>query len=232
MRNRSGKEYGMKQKMNQERNEGKDLTEYVKLSVPELETLLKSYEDKIEYKEKNHWLNKAQEKVKFDIRKVLKWIMFSILGIFLVFIVIFMIFSFIQQDKIAENAMKWFMPMMFLIIPLAFIMQIADDGTSGLYKERNKIALILKNKQKPKKSDAPNPRAVFILKLLAQYKDGLNKADIRKLSQKEFGKSLDPKTIDEYLRNVSSAILMEEKAYRSPTGGNDSKKTKVFVLKA
>ena len=217
--------------MNQENDEGKDLTEYVKLSVDELETLLKSYDDKIEHREKNHWINKAQEKVKFSIRKVLKRIIFTILGIFMLFIIIFMVFTLTNKDILAENFMNWFIPLIFLILPLAFIMQLADDGTTGLYKERSKIALILKNKHKPKKSDTPNQRAVYILQLLAQNPDGLNKADIRKLSQKKFGKSLDPKTIDDYLRQLSPSIKEEERSYRSPTGGNDSKKTKVFVLK-
>ena len=67
--------------------------------------------------------------------------------------------------------------------------------------------------------------------MLVQHPDGLNKADIRKLSQKKFGKSLDPKTIDEYLKQVSASVREEERAYRSPTGGNDRKNTKVFVLK-
>lgn len=217
--------------MNNPKDQGKDLTEYVKLSADELQTLLKSYDDEIEYKEKNHWINRVQRRTKYNIRKVLKWCVFTILGIFIAFIIIFMGFSFFNQDKLAENIMNWFMPMMFFIIPLAVIVGLLEDGTRELFKERNKIALILKNKHKPKKSDAPNPRAVFILKLLALHPDGLNKADIRKLSQKEFGKSLDPKTIDEYLRQLSPSIKEEERSYRSPTGGNDSKKTKVFVLK-
>ncbi|MDD4878550.1 MAG: hypothetical protein PHO02_05950 [Candidatus Nanoarchaeia archaeon] len=217
--------------MSQEKDENKDLSEYVKLSIDELETLLKSYEDKIEYREKNHWLNRAQEKLKIDIRRVLKWTAFVILGFFSIFMFIFIVFSFMHHAKPIENFQNWFIPMMILLIPLTIIFALLEDDTRELYRERNKIALILKNKHKPKKTDSPNPRAVFILKLLAQHSNGLNKADIRKLSQREFGKSLDPKTIDEYLNQLSSSIKIEERAYRSPTGGNDRSTTKVYLLK-
>lgn len=217
--------------MTPEKDDGKDLTEYVKLSVDELETLQKSYNDKIDYKEKNHWVNKAQEKVKFDIRKLLKRSLFIIMGLFLLSALLMVVLSIFSKDKLAENFILGFAPMMILMLPLAVIMTLLEDGTRELYRERNKIALILKNKQKPKKSEMPNPRAVFILTLLAKYPDGLNRADIKKLAQREFSKSLDNKTIDEYLRQLSSSMTITEKAYKSPTGGNDMKNTKVYALK-
>ena len=39
-----------------------------------------------------------------EIKRVLKWVMFSILGIFIVFMIIFMVFSFTNQNKLAENS--------------------------------------------------------------------------------------------------------------------------------
>ena len=220
-----------------EEGESKGLAEYVKLSVNDLRALQKSYDDKIERREKNHWISKAQKKVKFDIRKVLRKTRFVTLGIYLLFSIGFLIglVMLITGSAKLFVVLNWFMSpngfivIIFFMMP-ALILSLSEDGTRELYRERNKIDLILKNKQKPNKSEMPNPRAVFILKLLAKYSTGLNRADIKKLSQKEFGKSLDTKTIDEYLKQLSYAIEIVEKAYRSPTGGNDSKKTKVYTL--
>ena len=142
-----------------------------------------------------------------------------------------MIDFWINQKAFAEKALTWFIPLMFLILPVGLLVQILDDGTNQLYRERNKIALVLRNKHKPKKDDIPNQRAVSILKLLVKHQGGLNRADIIKLLQKEFSRSLDPKTIDEYLRQLSSSIKMEERSYKSPTGGHDMDKTKVYILK-
>ena len=57
--------------MDFERDKGLDLSDYVKLSVPELTTLKNSYLERIKTREENHWFNRLQSKYKYDFRKLL-----------------------------------------------------------------------------------------------------------------------------------------------------------------
>ncbi|GEM_PF-6096616 len=217
--------------MSDDEDAGKDLAEYVKLSAVELEILVRSYDEKIKEKEQRHWINSAQKRFSFDVRKLLYRFLFVLLGLLLMVVIVFSISAWINQKALAESALTWFIPFMFLLFPIGLLVQVLDDGTNILYRERDKIALVLKNKHVPKKDALPNLRTIFILKLLAQHSEGLNRSDIITLAQKEFNKSLDPKTIDEYLRQLSYAIKVQEIPYRSQTGSHDMEKTKVYLLK-
>ena len=215
---------------NEEENKGKDFTDYVKLSPSELRTLKKTYEDKIAHIEQKHWANKLQQKIKFDIRGAAIKIMISLMILFVLPIIYLFVITFSDRQMLIDKWTYVFFPMIVLIMLMCFIMSILDDKTNNLYRELNKIRLVLKNKESPE-INKPNNKILFILKLLAQHPDGLNRADIIKLVQKEFKKSVDPKTIDQYLKDLEYTVKVEERPYKSKSGGHDKKTTKVYILK-
>jgi len=208
-----------------------DLVNYVKMSETELKTLKNTYEDRIRYFEKNHWVSRIQKKVKFDIRKsAAKIMLLSMILLFLAIMVIFLIVF--LKNSILLEWMPYIVPLLFVFfIPIMFSEIFFNDGTRNLYLELRKIELVMKNMEKPE--IRINEKHIFIIRLLADpnYVGGLNREDIRYFSQKHFDKSLDPKTIDKYLEELSYVIDIEEKPYRTKREGRDLNKTKVYILK-
>lgn len=210
----------------------KDYSEYVQMDLDDLKVLSRTYEDKISELEKDSISSRVLEKYGIDLKKIFRSILIFSVSLITLFTFIMMYVIFVSPPSASKIMSIFVISILIFLFPVIIMYIITSPDTNYFYKELNKIQGIVKNKESKISDKKININHITIIKLLAKYSDtGINREDICNLMQKEFDKSIDKKTVDVYLKELSSVIQIRNMHYKGKKSHKDFKDIPVYFLK-